>query len=50
MGKKRLDRPMEPKEPLEKPCWNEVLATVLTDTFPTNQNIEFIFDRLERAS
>ncbi|ABG30582.1 hypothetical protein [Roseobacter denitrificans] len=50
MGKNRLDRPMDTKQPSDKPCWNEVLATVLTDIFPTDQNIEFVFDRLERAS
>lgn len=50
MGNNRLNRPLEMKEPSDKPCWNEVLASVLNDIFPSGHNIEFIFDRLERAS
>ena len=50
MGKNRLDQQMDMKEPSDKPCWNDVLATVLNDILPSDQNIEFIFDRLERTS
>ena len=49
MGKNHLERPMQMKEPSDKTGWPEVLATVLSDIFPTSQNIEFVLDRLERA-